>query len=445
MFCRTVRASSALTDDAVYTAGHNPNYKLRRAASTFAGRKDEETTDNSTDFGAALASSKEPRALGNTRRVLAQAAPGSIGNSNWASDATYVGTGARAHQDLSALVSTGPSSSTGNAGDLLGPEGLNKLVAVKFHLKYKTNYGQGVKLLGSHPKLGSWNLRNSVELRWSAGDQWVATVHLPAGGVYEYKYVLIDFETKQALEWQNGSNAVLAVVVSETEVNVYDNWSNAPGALVQVDEDTMTRETKLQKWANEMTGYWKESRKLQIELVQKNAESQGLRSELAALRMELSLERQAKQNSDALVSELQVENASLKAQLVQKTVELNATLAEVLQLLDNELDDVEVSELEDGAQGQHSSSQPNLLHAPHEEEQAPYYVEEDQYEGDQEDTEGYHAAASRATGQAASHPDNSAAHTFLSSSGLGRQAGMSFVGQKNSKLAPRVALGRNGV
>jgi hypothetical protein len=52
----------------------------------------------------------------------------------------------------------------------------------------------------------------------------MATVLLPAGGVYEYKYVLIDYESKQALEWQLGSNAVLAVVVSETEVKVVDNW-----------------------------------------------------------------------------------------------------------------------------------------------------------------------------------------------------------------------------
>lgn len=195
---------------------------------------------------------------------------------------------------------------------------------------------------------GNWNIKNAVELRWSAGDQWVATVQLPAGGVYEYKwventqwlapamqqaqqmhwqcrrqswltracarflclrgalhslyctaarrhnppsimarlagtsfpprdgptlaltnarqsdsswactdqpllqmlkwqaspsspaclscalppklvllprrYVLIDYETKQALEWQMGSNAVLAVVVSESEVSVFDNW-----------------------------------------------------------------------------------------------------------------------------------------------------------------------------------------------------------------------------
>ncbi len=36
----------------------------------------------------------------------------------------------------------------------------------------------------------------------------------------------------------------------------------------------------------------------------------------------------------ARAQNLQVENAGLKAQLVQKTVELNNTLAEVLQLLD---------------------------------------------------------------------------------------------------------------
>ncbi len=71
---------------------------------------------------------------------------------------------------------------------------------------------------------GAWNIKNAVELRWTAGDQWVASVPLPAGGVYEYKYVLIDYETKQALEWQSGSNAVLAVVVSETDLDVYDNW-----------------------------------------------------------------------------------------------------------------------------------------------------------------------------------------------------------------------------
>lgn len=40
----------------------------------------------------------------------------------------------------------------------------------------------------------------------------------------QYKYVIINYETKQALEWQSGSNAVLAVVVDEARVEVFDNW-----------------------------------------------------------------------------------------------------------------------------------------------------------------------------------------------------------------------------
>lgn len=38
------------------------------------------------------------------------------------------------------------------------------------------------------------------------GDNWTATVQLPAGGVFEYKYVVIDHNTKQAISWQVGKH-----------------------------------------------------------------------------------------------------------------------------------------------------------------------------------------------------------------------------------------------
>jgi Skp family chaperone for outer membrane proteins len=57
----------------------------------------------------------------------------------------------------------------------------------------------------------------------------------------------------------------------------------------------------------EMMGYWKEARNLEVELSQRNTEIHGMKSELAALRMELSMERQARQQAEAhvMVSELQ--------------------------------------------------------------------------------------------------------------------------------------------
>lgn len=116
-----------------------------------------------------------------------------------------------------------------------------QVVQVKFCLKYRTSYGQTVKLLGSHPQLGEpgpeqaivgawghhtdldsyshphrrlaqvarracpmphalvqqrpfacvpagcWDLNKAVDLQWTEGDRWMATMDLPAGSVYEYK------------------------------------------------------------------------------------------------------------------------------------------------------------------------------------------------------------------------------------------------------------------
>ena len=69
-----------------------------------------------------------------------------------------------------------------------------------------------------------------MELRWAEGDFWTAAVPLPRGAVYEYKYVVIDFNTKQAVMWQTGANSVLAVDMDEAQLDVHDNWCAAAGA-----------------------------------------------------------------------------------------------------------------------------------------------------------------------------------------------------------------------
>lgn len=49
---------------------------------------------------------------------------------------------------------------------------------------------------------------------------WKGSADLPTGAVYEYKYVLVDFETKQALQWQGGGNCVLAIADEDKKVIV---------------------------------------------------------------------------------------------------------------------------------------------------------------------------------------------------------------------------------
>lgn len=157
-------------------------------------------------------------------------------------------------------------------------------------------------------------LANGPEMDWTPGDLWRVGLSLPAGGVYEYKYVLVagGAGSRHALAWQRGNNSVLALGATETEaevptartcawqrvlpcflllracsaltgawrserarpqkawsslavltcaaraqqsgrsVQVVDNWEGAPGAVVVVAGRAATREGRLLAWANEM-------------------------------------------------------------------------------------------------------------------------------------------------------------------------------------------------
>lgn len=45
-------------------------------------------------------------------------------------------------------------------------------------------------------------------------------IELPAGTVHEYKYVLLDSHSGQALNWQRGNNSVLAIKAGEDRIEV---------------------------------------------------------------------------------------------------------------------------------------------------------------------------------------------------------------------------------
>ena len=114
-------------------------------------------------------------------------------------------------------------SSTSDAGGLTrsqdaalsGAEGAHSSSAchVTFWLQYQAAFGQRISVVGSTESLGGWVLRNGAELEWGEGHRWSVTVEVPAGGIVEYKYVVLQPDGIQALQWQEGNNAVLAIMV----------------------------------------------------------------------------------------------------------------------------------------------------------------------------------------------------------------------------------------
>lgn len=60
----------------------------------------------------------------------------------------------------------------------------------------QVNYGETIKLVGSAPELGGWDIGAAPELAWSDGDVWTTTLELPPGDVHfkvataAFKFVL---------------------------------------------------------------------------------------------------------------------------------------------------------------------------------------------------------------------------------------------------------------
>ncbi|KAF8059142.1 hypothetical protein HT031_005314 [Scenedesmus sp. PABB004] len=273
---------------------------------------------------------------------------------------------------------TGTALASQEGGTALKAKEQPKTVQVRFWLKFHVDYGQTIRIIGGHEAMGArrggpqqqqprarararesrplrraraspharrraaagaWNLAKAPFLRWSEGDLWNVALEVAAGGVYEYKYVVVEGDGVTAASWQRGANNVLALQLSDEEVEVYDNWKNAPGALVLVDGTEITRERKLLAWAGDMTLQRTELRRTRMELAQAREEIRVLRAELSVLRMEVSEANIARAAAEARQLELERANSSLRLEVTASQASARSTMEEAVRLLNNMDDD----------------------------------------------------------------------------------------------------------
>ncbi|KAJ5563796.1 hypothetical protein N7513_000038 [Penicillium frequentans] len=101
-------------------------------------------------------------------------------------------------------------------------------VAVTFDLIATTTYGENIKIAGSIAALGDWDTDDAVAL--SAADYtdsdhlWFVTQSIPAGTVFEYKYIRV--ESDGTIEWESDPNRSYTVpaACATTAVTESDTW-----------------------------------------------------------------------------------------------------------------------------------------------------------------------------------------------------------------------------
>ena len=82
-------------------------------------------------------------------------------------------------------------------------------VKVNFAIKLKGNYGDQVCVVGNTSKLGRWNDRDGVYLKWSEGDVWKGSVEMDWHEHVEYKVLIRDKHGKTHWEKHHNSNVQL--------------------------------------------------------------------------------------------------------------------------------------------------------------------------------------------------------------------------------------------
>ena len=81
--------------------------------------------------------------------------------------------------------------------------------------------GQQLAIIGSHPVLGAWNPVRYQKMIPSGQHEWMLTLNADALLLpVEFKYVVIDAETHQLLQWEEGVNRVVEDTIVDGEVRV---------------------------------------------------------------------------------------------------------------------------------------------------------------------------------------------------------------------------------
>lgn len=202
-------------------------------------------------------------------------------------------------------------------------------------------------------------MRDGPDLSWTEGNNWRAVIELPSGTVYEYKFVLLDSHSGQALTWQRGNNSVLAVKAGEESIEVMDNWEGQPGAAVVAPSGTASRERRLLDWANDMEALVNtqrnDLRRARMELAAATEDANQARQELRVVRAELSRSRAAQATERRKAAELAAQNQLLQQHLQETT----SSFREALQLVESLMgtEDVLGDELDDEAGSQQPPTQ----------------------------------------------------------------------------------------
>ena len=82
-----------------------------------------------------------------------------------------------------------------------------KINIIYFEIKYDTQMGECISVIGSIDKLGDWKSEKALKLNWNEGNIWTGSFEYKEEKDFEYKFILLN--NGYVKEWENGINRKL--------------------------------------------------------------------------------------------------------------------------------------------------------------------------------------------------------------------------------------------
>lgn len=101
---------------------------------------------------------------------------------------------------------------------------------LSFHIEYRTNWGEEVRILGSVPELGSYDEEQAVPLRTIDGINWslVQEIQDPTDGFIKYTYYIYKDGEPVRKEWDSFPRRIYISCAQNIVYRNLDAWKNIP-------------------------------------------------------------------------------------------------------------------------------------------------------------------------------------------------------------------------
>jgi hypothetical protein len=85
--------------------------------------------------------------------------------------------------------------------------------------------GEKLRVVGNSEALGDWDPLKGIELEWTEGHMWRASVALPADTKTSFKFIKVD-ESGTVLEWEDGEDRSVSLMDYEAPVlDLHTAWA----------------------------------------------------------------------------------------------------------------------------------------------------------------------------------------------------------------------------